>query len=146
LATGNCGAAGAGDGFAFAPALLFPFVRRVELESPLPEFRAALRDGGVGEGSVTGRPGVETSEVVVVDVVLGGSESVWCRTYLTGAVTARYELWATLYAVSQPATKIPIRTMTMARAGFILSLYRWALSHATYIGNEILDLLLAHRP
>jgi hypothetical protein len=142
LATGNCGAAGAG--FAFAPALLFPFVRRVEFESPLAEFRAAMRDGGVGEGSVTGRPGVETSEVVVADVVLDGSESLWCRTYLTGAVTARYELWATLYAVSQPATKIPIRTM--ARAGFILSLYRRSLFHATYIGNEILDLLLAHRP
>ena len=142
MATGNCGAAGAGDGFAFAPTLLLPFVRRVELESLLPEFRAALRDSGVGEGSVTGRPGVETSEVVVV--VLEGSESTWCRTYLTGAVTARYELWATLYAVSQPATKIPI--ITMARAGFILSLYRRALFHATYIGNEILDLLLAHRP
>lgn len=87
MATGNCGAAGPGDGFAFAAAALLLFVRRVELESPLAEFRAAMRDGGVGEGSVTGRPGVETSEVVVV-VALEGSESMWRRTYLTGAVTA----------------------------------------------------------
>jgi hypothetical protein len=88
LATGNCAAEGDAGGFTFAAAVLLALVRGVEFESALVEVRAATRDAGVGEVSAIGRPGVETSEVVVVDVVLEGSESTWRRTYLTGAVTA----------------------------------------------------------
>jgi len=75
LATGNCGAAGDVPVLTFAAAVLVPLVRGVELESALGEVRPTTRDAGVGEVSATGRPGVETSDVVVVDVVLEGSES-----------------------------------------------------------------------
>jgi hypothetical protein len=99
------------------------------------DLRAAARGVADGEATGTGWPGLVTS-----DAFPTGGDSGSCKTYRTGAVTAR----VTSCAVSQP-TKLVAISANAQRLQFIALLYERLFFSAT-ISDKTVDLRLRRRP